>query len=306
MSQMNVTPVVKIMLMATEQNAGLQNAIETLCRNGAVSSNTGLVSIVVLGMGEKWNGWRHRMQLYRDEAKRAKSKSLVVCMDAYDALSVRPLNSSEDVNALVHTFELFGKPLVLSLERECGFNCVPIESWWREHGKQHNPTITTTTTTDRYVNGGLLMGYAESVHELYDWMLASDVKDDQIGLARYALAHPDRWAPDVHGKIFKNRVYGDQLTKADLEGRGCFFAHFPGMTEWAAEGYEAVVLAVLQRPSGIVSKNRRHPILFWSCVSAVILVIIAIIIVVCYWLTRFANFDRLIMLGLDQSLSLTG
>jgi hypothetical protein len=229
---------------------------------------------LVVGVGEKWQGWPHRMQRYRDAADELAKRdalAVVVCADAYDALSLR------DGAALAADFCAFDRPLLLSLERVCMGNCVSIRDWWRTDGKRHLAAVgihTGRPPSTRYVNGGLLMGYAWAVRDLYDWMLKTGQGDDQIGLARYCLAHRDHWAPDIRGRIFKNKVFGETLDELDLNGQGAHFGHFPGMRDWSIRGYEQACRRLLGRASGMSSKNMGSPELL--AVRIVVIVILAV------------------------------
>lgn len=270
---------VTVLLMATDKShPGLRNAIDSLVRQNYLDNSTNSLRYRIVGAGEKWGGWPHRMRSYRDAAALAAKEdpnSLVVCMDAYDALSVR--NGSN----LVQVFESFGKPLVLGMERVCGGNCKSIRDWWRSHGEKHASYLMSdgTRPRDRYVNGGLLMGQASAIRDVYDWMLKDGAKDDQIGLAKYVLAHRDSWAPDTHGKIFKNRVFGAQLNSADLAGHGCFFAHFPGMRDWDISAYDYTVEKLLKRKSGMKSRNMGSPNMLAVYIVAIVIVSVAILLV---------------------------
>lgn len=266
---------VVVLLMATDAgHPGLINAVDTLKKSGFEYN--------ILGVGEKWGGWRHRMQSYRDAAAKIAASgpaALAVCMDAYDALAVRP-NSPNSRQTLQTIFSGFGKPLVLSLEQECMGNCLPIKDWWNHEGQKY--LINGVPPKERYVNGGLVIGYAWAVADLYNWMLENGFEDDQIGLAKYALAHPRGWVPDVDGKIFRNRVYGAQIGKEDLDGRGCFFAHYPGMRDWNGTAYDETVRKILKRESGVKSKNMGSPTLLALHIVAIAVVCVAFLIT--FWL----------------------
>ncbi len=291
---------VTVLLVATSPQRGFRNAIDSLKLHGfnAHSINptinqrketilpktkqsiqtqeSKMARHVVLGLGDRWGGWRHRMQMYRDaacEVARIDPDSLVVCMDAYDTVSMRSFDAG-----LVRTFEEFGKPVLLSLERVCGGNCVSIRDWWKTDGQKY--TANGVIPKNRYVNGGLLMGRASAIRDVYQWMLNSGAKDDQIGLARWALAHRDQWAPDVSGSIFRNQVFADHLTEIDLQGRGCYFAHFPGSNDWCIEPYDRAVKTILKRPSNVKSKNRGTPATFAAYIISLIIVAIALLLVV--------------------------
>lgn len=256
-----------VLLMATkDDHPGLKNAVESLAKHGYRHR--------VLGLGEPWGGWPHRMRSYRDAclqiAKDQGREAVVVCMDAYDALCVRKF----DPNFLT-MFQKVGRPVVMSLERACGGNCLSIRDWWRNEGKKY---YVTKPPRDRYVNGGLLMGYAGALAEVYGWMLEQGAKDDQVGLAKWALDHRDRWAPDVEGFFMKNKIYGDKLTEQDLTGEGCYFAHFPGMRDWDGSSYDETVLRVLKRKSGVKSKNLGSPLLLSAYIIATVLVVVAFVL----------------------------
>lgn len=257
-----------VLLMATSANhPGFANAVESLTKHGQRHR--------ILEMGETWKGWPHRMRAYRDACNEIAAKegreAIVVCMDAYDALCVRTVDAS-----FFESFYRLKKPVVMSLERACGGNCLSIRDWWRNEGKLY----AAKPPSDRYVNGGLLMGYAWALAEVYSWMLNNGAKDDQIGLAKWALGHRDRWAPDVGGEFMKNKIYGAQLTDDDLKGRGCYFAHFPGMRDWDGSAYDKTVQRILGHKSGVKSKNLGSPILLSAYIIATVLVILAFCIII--------------------------
>lgn len=276
MNPVRTRDVTVLMMASDKSHPGLINSLESLNKYGYQHT--------VLGLGEQFGGWRHRMQKYRDAASdlaKIDSDALVVCMDAYDAISLR---SSA---GLVETFETFGKPLVLSLEKVCMGNCVPIDDWWKNEGSQHlGPK--GRLPKDRYVNGGLLMGYAWAVRDLYDWMLKRGERDDQRGLGSYALAHRQQWAPDVNGKIFRNKLWGDTLTEEDLTGQGIYFAHFPGLGWGGIASYEKAVNAILKRPSNVKCPNLGSPVQF---AAKIILLLIAIILLLCFFFLLYRQFS---------------
>jgi hypothetical protein len=253
---------VVVLLMATSAHPGLDNSVDSLRKYGVDST--------VLGFGEKWGGGRHRMAAYRDAAAALPQSTLVVCMDSYDAVCLRRSTG------LRQLFKSFGKPLVFSLESECGGNCVPITKWWDDH--QVKPG------KNRYLNGGLLMGYAWAISKLYDWILTQTpcIDDDQRGLGIYALQHPDEWAPDMAGLIFTNSVFGQPLAVVDLQERGSYFAHFPGTPTWSNFAYNQTVERILGRPSQVYSQNMGSPTLIALHVVAIVVAVTIILLFVAW------------------------
>lgn len=267
-----------VVVVATDAHPGLRNATDTLKKHGH--------EFRVLGEGQAWRGWRQRMDWYRAAASTLPGDSLVVCMDAYDALCLRSPDRLEEV------FRSFGKPLVFSVESFCGGNCVPLKSWWSSDLSKPFQNKDGTAPEDRYVNGGLLMGYAKEVANLYGWMLKENHNDDQVGLGSFALAHPDLWAPDPEHRIFKNRLFNSRLTDEDLQGKGCFFAHFPGMRDWGNAGYEQAVRHLLHRPSLTHSHNRGTPAKFALAIVALVVLSITLLLVVTLAALHFARTYR--------------
>jgi len=277
----NAVGAVTVLMMASSAtHQGLINSQDSLKKHGFMENdNRSMLQHRVIGLDEKWGGWPHRMRCYRDaaaEIARSDLGAVVVCMDAYDALSVR------SGDGLLKTFLSFDRPLVLSLEKMCMGNCKSLRDWWRTDG---NPYLTKAGITngkapkDRYVNGGMLMGYAWAIRDMYNWMLDTKQSDDQLGLGRYALAHRDRWAPDVLGILFKNKLFGESLTEQDLAGNGVYFAHFPGMRDWSVKGYDLTVHKILGRPSGLDSRNLGSPGMLATYIVMAIIVIIALLLV---------------------------
>lgn len=258
---------IRVLLVATKEMPGLRNSVETLAQNG--------YDYRIIGMGQKWEGWRQRMQWYleaADEFSKDHLDGIVVCMDAYDAISLRPQS-----DAFQTTFDSFGKSLVLGLERSCGSNCVPITEWWNDRGRQFLNT-EGKPPRDQYVNGGLLAGRASAIRDLYAWMLKSGATDDQMGLGTWALEHPDAWAPDVLGLLFKNRIWGEPLEDEDANGHVAFFAHFPGSAGGDITGYDAAVQQRLNRPSGLVKKPTQTAL---YALIVILAVLFAIVFVAC-------------------------
>jgi hypothetical protein len=294
----NESDGVVVLLMATDADrVEVRNATASLVRGG--------YGYRLLGVGAAWGGWRHRMQSYRDAARSRPAHSLVVCMDAYDALALRP------VAGLASTFRAFGKPLLLSLERACGGNGVVLDSWWRsKFARPWWPPDVAQLPAARFVNGGLLMGEAWKIAELYEWMLCDvTIRDDQVGLGRYALAHPDSWAPDVHCSVFRNVLCEPSFLaqralvhEAKTDGEraeaalavawatlipsnaperlpqddACFFAHFPGLKCGSAEAYNRAAAAAIGPSAHTICGGRRRRIVVLCLATIAALALLAI------------------------------
>jgi hypothetical protein len=250
-----------VLLVATKFTSGLRNAIKSLALAG--------FKVKVLGVGQRWSGWRMRMELYKNASleiyhtsQQSNKPTLIVCMDAYDALCV------QDVKEFAKRFKLFNKPVVLSVESNCGGNCVSVDSWFFTNNNLKSKPLPAK----RFVNGGLLVGYSDAIASLYDWMLQSGANDDQVGLGRWALAHPNDWLPDMTEELFSNKTFGEDLSnnfaqnssslsnnllqkteETKTKTKKPFFVHFPGMT-WksTSDAYNRAAQTILKEGAEFV------------------------------------------------------
>lgn len=163
-------------------NAGTQNFQNSLHELNLEASQ--------LGKDEIWAGWKHRMQLYRDFCASLPHDRICLLTDADDVLFI-----NGDTSAMYNTFKQFNKSLVFAGEQgPCGSNCHAIPNYWSLHND--------VNTTNRYVNGGTLIGYAKQIVELYGWGLKQDMDDDQYLYGAYIDSHSDSVALDYEGRFF--------------------------------------------------------------------------------------------------------
>jgi hypothetical protein len=224
---------VHVFLAATRFGMGAHNCLASLRRYG--------YAYTVLGWGEAWGGWRHRMALYaRAAAKHAEcgENTLVVFCDAFDVVAARPWQGLTAAYAAL-TARHGGAPLIFGAERLCmgksiglvhlGLsNCGCVDEWWAQTQEPRTqPTV--------YLNNGLLAGPAQAVAALYEWMLADarGFSDDQIGSKTFVNEHPRAAALDHTSVLFRNVQHFDALPPLSTgsEGTGPWFLHFPGSAD---------------------------------------------------------------------------
>jgi hypothetical protein len=211
-------------IMMTSLNAGginMKNSLEKFGWN-----------CTILGLGQKWQGWITRMKLYSEFAKSQSSDTIVVFVDAYDALTVR---NSEGFQAL---FESFNSDIVVGAEFDCGGNCVPVTNWWSVHKDINN------TNGNLYVQGGCIVGRAHALAKMYDWCIDMKFCDDQIGIAHFINNHSqsnifldynNKFAfHDNFGSTGKFSINESNIIVAE---RGSlltepYFIHFPSFLIW--------------------------------------------------------------------------
>jgi hypothetical protein len=192
----------------------------------------------LIGEGEKWEGFTNKLKGYLKEVTSMKEDQVVVLSDARDVFAVRPPNE------FVKGFLSYGGRVVVSMELFCeghmtgdkttGFKCIPLTKYWKHYN-------LTEVPHRKYVNSGLIAGYAKDLVALLTWILEHKYTDDQLGLGNYMNAFPhlvyaDSKAELLHtsGAAVNCGRYNNQIQSADsptlmeLLGCGAFFLHIPG------------------------------------------------------------------------------
>lgn len=209
--------MVVICTFANYESPGLRNWQATMHKFGHEP--------VVLGMGKPWQGWLTRTQEYFDYVQTLSPATVVVLIDAFDALACR------SPEGLLETYLSFGKPLVISTENICNklLNCRPITQWWQQTLQPKNKY--------QYVNAGFMIGTAEGLSKTLDFILKSKIQDDQLALCHYVEAYPERVALDTESRLmgtltmtgwmdFENK-YGKLIRKSSQAQP--YFLHTPGI-----------------------------------------------------------------------------
>ena len=191
----------------------------------------------LVGEGEKWEGFPTRMKCYLRELSTLKEDQVVVLSDARDVFAVRPPNE------FVKGFLSYGGRVVVSMELFCeghmaedkttGSQCIPLTKYWNHY--------TDVQPHRKYVNMGLITGYAKDLIVLLSWMVDHKYTDDQLGLGNYMNAFPHIVFADSKAELlhtsssaiccctYNNVIQSaDSPTLTELIGCGAFFLHIPG------------------------------------------------------------------------------
>ncbi len=180
---------------------------------------------VVIGSGEKWEGWITRMNAYKEFCANLPEKELVVLCDAYDVLCLRDSAGFSDI------FATFGTDIVVGAESSCALNCHSPVNWW-----EHNNVPNNQPT--RYFNGGLIAGLAGALAKMWQWIIEQKCADDQIGIGLYADQFVSTIHLDMNSKMFFNDHLAQTNYKFNAESRSIvlnnnilrpFFIHFQGV-----------------------------------------------------------------------------
>ncbi len=189
----------KILTYANKDKRELQNLIRSLddCH----------YKHIIVGMGEKWHGVINKTKGYHRQLHQLTDENEVVgLVDAYDVLVCG--NSDE----LIKKYNSISKNKVLFCgERMCarGINCQPLNKWWANKKKHKN----------RYLNSGVIVGKVKDLRELFDWMLKSEIKDDQLAAIDYVENNPDKVMIDYNHEVIATVTGVDFLEFKVKNGR---------------------------------------------------------------------------------------
>lgn len=225
--------------MAEPVLLGVATDVSPNVHNFLASSQRAGWTTQLLGVGERWAGFKTKMRLYAAACGALPPSQLVVCADTSDVL-VR--GSPNDAMRLWQEHFADAR-LVFGAEGLCAANCVPVPAL---HAATFGDDEATWPATP-YINSGLIMGRAGHVAEMFQWMLDTGEKDDQIGAAKFVIARgPEGFVLDHERRLFVNVNYG---THPDANVTSAPFVHFPGMTVttalWGQSQYSTLGRALL-------------------------------------------------------------
>jgi hypothetical protein len=166
-------------------------------------TDVGGVSIEIIGLGCKWQGFGNKPLWLREKISLMGlgGTDLVLFVDAYDVICVQSLAS------VIDRFLAFNRRLVFGGER----GCHPDPSLASDFPK--------SPTSLRYTNSGGFIGYADEIVAMVNWGDPKPHEDDQLLACRYTLEFPDRVGLDYHAKIFLNLfdVTDDELQVSESD-----------------------------------------------------------------------------------------
>jgi hypothetical protein len=224
---------IKVFTYATEMKEPLKQLLESLNQNN--------YSYEVVGYGEPWTGFRNRVNVYLTAVKKHREEygdeAVVAMLDGYDCLCVR--NSDSVYNSFLERPRSH-IPVVFGVEVACMGNCNPdLLQWYTHHNiyggeaqiKKRMRYLDGATVSESsvFLNGGMLMGRAGAIDDLYSGMLALNIEDDQICAAKYTTENLDKVDLDVEEVLFRNKLLERRIKLDDENGiTGPGFLHFPG------------------------------------------------------------------------------
>ena len=226
--------LLSLLIMTKIKAIGLATHIDDRARNWEERMKTAGIPYKLLGVGQKFTGWKMRSDLYQKELTDDTDTDIFIITDVYDVL-VNPKvikkirESGGDVkNHILSVFYSFKKPIVVGAEKVCGYNC--------HHFSFHSIISSIFENKHQYPNAGLLIGYREPLITLYQHL--AGFKNDQIELGNLVNEYPDKFALDIHSKLFYNFF----VNRDEQRFNSALFVHFPGQnfSASARKGYNSL------------------------------------------------------------------
>ena len=197
---------------------------------------------VVLGEGEQWQGFMTKINACRRYLKTLHPDKVVIVSDAHDVYCTR------NVHYFMEDFKVLNKPIVTSMEpfAEGHIHYKPEHTygqveWLGPYFEHHGMSISAKDHVKKYINAGLMCGYAKNLIHLHNWMVENGYTDDQKGTASYANVYPDNVHLDMNTQLLHTCTSGvnfglhsqiqctDSPSMGEIFGHSTYFLHIPGI-----------------------------------------------------------------------------
>jgi hypothetical protein len=209
---------------------------------------------VFIGEGLVWQGFKTRIISYYNYLLQLPDEKVVLLSDARDVFCMRsPLSFMDcfktkniDLNEkIIVSAEMFlikhmdwtDEQMAKVKQRDPNFfwQGVPLTNYWSYYK-------TDILPTRKYLNAGLIIGKAKMLKQAYQWIIAHNYEDDQLGFSCYTNEHPNRVHLDFNAEIIHTSGFGvngglysykqniDSPTFAEMMGMSSYFLHIPGHT----------------------------------------------------------------------------
>lgn len=168
------------------------------------------IPIIVLGYGDKWNGFMDKLKKVYNYIKKLEDNEIIICIDGFDTY----INQPE--NIIKERFLNLNSDIVLSKDSELV-------------GNYTTKKIFGTCKDNLIANGGLYMGYNKDIKKLLKHIIETNYSnDDQVNLNK-ACSNFDNIKIDKEKKLFHNLDYYERYfnNKSD----SCFVS-IPGALNW--------------------------------------------------------------------------
>jgi len=162
----------------------------------------------ILGLGERWGGWKWRTKKYLNALEQLRPEALVLLSDCTDVLFVEPPEELE------RRFKALKVPIAIGGERGLSTGKyrydLPERRRVRDRYRERKPM-----SSYRFPNAGLIIGYVAPLLRLL--YMNRDAEDDQAGLVELYDMQPNIFYIDTDMRLFGNLVQRAPFFDDDLE-----------------------------------------------------------------------------------------
>ena len=175
--------MVKLITVATHDD-GYLPWLEKSCKR----FNTELIK---LGYGQKWLGYSWRFRLIIDYFKTIDPEEIIIFIDAYDVIMLRPLDDIEEYyNNII---KMTNKKIIISEDK-------PYNQFINMLAR-----IYFGTCKDTRINAGSYLGKAKHILEILNKLKYNDDDDDQVLFTSYFKNNPEEIYIDTDNIFFFTR-----------------------------------------------------------------------------------------------------
>jgi hypothetical protein len=195
---------------------------------------------IVLGDGDKWKGFMTKITACKNYLQTLHPKKIIAIVDAHDLYCLRNSRS------FIDNFKKCKSQMVVSMEHlaegsiHYDKNKTYVQvTWLEKYFMYHN--INYNHFSRKFVNAGLICGYAEDLIHYMQFLFDNNYTDDQKGLGDYMNTYPDKVFADINADLLHtciSMINAGLLSRSqamdspsldELIGRKSFFLHIPGL-----------------------------------------------------------------------------
>lgn len=150
------------------------------------------IELIKLGYGQKWLGFSWRFKLINEYLKLINPDELIIFIDAYDVIMLRPLDHIEEYyNNIV---KMTNKKIIMSEDKSINRFVDTIAK------------VYFGTCKDTRICAGSYLGRASHILELISRLTFNDVDDDQVLFTSYFNKYPEDIYIDTDNNFFLTRA----------------------------------------------------------------------------------------------------
>lgn len=243
---------------------GYANKSNLYSRNWEKSLQKCQFNYQLIGEGEKWLGLATRIKSYLKflTSEPINHQTVYALIDVYDIITIG------DEQEFLEKWKRHLRPIVIGAEPNCNPSlCRPLENYWHHFPEEYD------TTTNRYLNFGMVAGLQQHLIEFLSWLI-TDSKDyhpelwnEQIAASRYIDSHPGLVSldnrMDLVGNVICHPIHSNihqfSWTNSVSDGHQVFFGDGRVLYRYKIQDYVAESYPIfVHTPSKAIDALQRY------------------------------------------------